>query len=165
MTVHLPSPTQRLDTRLGDIVLQPLPGLRVLATAGQGAGVPPLQIHGVAYQFSGPFILAAGRWRLDTGAASLRRADWMLRQASTWRQGEASPAAWNQLRKVLEPRLTDYLNTPDGEILLARGEYVDNHNELGATLTAIRDTERQLDELREKAASLRRCLGGLRHAN
>jgi len=92
MPEHLPSPTQRLDTPLGDIVLQPLPGLRVHATAGQD-GVPPLQIHGVAYQFSGPFVLAAGRWRLDTATASLRRADWMLRKGSTWRQGEASPAA------------------------------------------------------------------------
>jgi hypothetical protein len=119
-------------------------------------GLPPLHINGVAFQFSGPFTLAAGRWRLDTGAASLRRADWMLRQGSTWRQGEASPAAWTKLRDTLEARLTDYFKTPQGEILLARGEYVDKHNELAATLTAIRDTERQLDELQEKAESLRR---------
>jgi hypothetical protein len=164
MTERLPSPTQRLDTRLGDIVLQPLPGLRVLATAGQDAAVPPLQIHGVAFQFSGDFALAAGRWRLQTPAASLRRADWRLRQGATWRQGEASPAAWTRLREVLEARLTDFFHTPDGEILLARGEYVDNYNDLGATLAAIRDAERKLDELREKAASLRRYLGGLRQA-
>jgi hypothetical protein len=45
----------------------------------------------------------------------------MLRQGLTWRQGEASAAAaWTKLREVLEARLTDYLNTPDGEILLAR---------------------------------------------
>jgi hypothetical protein len=164
MTDQLPSPTQRLDTSLGHVVLQPLADLRVLATAGQGAGVPPLHIHGVAFQFSGHFLLAAGHWRLDTGTASLRRADWMLRQGSTWKQGEASAAAWRKLREVLEARLTDYLNMPDGEILLARGEYVDKQNELAATLTAIRDTEWRLDELQDKAESLRRCLGQLRQA-
>jgi hypothetical protein len=164
MSERLPSPTQRLDTPLGDIVLQPQPGLRVLATAGQDAAVPPLQIHGVAFQFSGDFALAAGRWLLQTASASLRRADWPLRRGATWRQGEASSAAWTKLREVLEARLTDYFHTPDGEILLARGEYVDNHNELATTLAAIRDAERHLDELRDKAASLRRHLGGLRQA-
>jgi hypothetical protein len=165
MTVHLlPPPTQTLDTRLGDIMLQPLTYLRILATAGPGEGVPPLRINGVAFEFTGQFELAAGRWLLQRGTASLRRADWMLRQASTWRQGEASPAAWRKLREVLEARLTGYLKTPDGEMLLERGEYVDKQNQFRATLTAIHDAEQRLDELRQKAQSLRRCLGGLRQA-
>jgi hypothetical protein len=164
MTQHLSSPTHRLDTRLGDILLQPLADLRVLATAGQGEGVPPLYIHGIAFQFLGHFALTAGHWRLQTDTASLRRADWMLRQASTWRQGDASPTAWRKLREVLEARLTDYFGTPAGEILLARGEYLDKQNELAATLIALRDAERQIDELQQKAESLRRCLGGLRQA-
>jgi hypothetical protein len=164
MTRHLPPPAQTLDTPLGPVLLQPLADLQVLVTAGQDAAVPPLRIHGVAYQFSGHFQLAAGHWRLATAMASLRRAGWMLRQGSTWQHGEASPAAWRQLRQVLEARLTDYLRTPEGEILLARGDHVDKQNELAATLTAIRDTEQQLDELRDKAKSLRRCLGHLRRA-